>query len=178
MITSRDLEVVDFLNEYKVASTSTIQELFFPSLLTCQKRLKILSDEKRIKRIRDNINNQYIYFTKNHKQLRHSLLVTDFYRELHKRTSEVLAFKIEPVLGDIRPDAVMGYKINGKGYLGLLEIEISNKGFKADKYNDFFDGGFKKYFPSCPYIFVVTKQEIPARFIKISINFSDFRLPK
>lgn len=155
MITTRDTEIIDFISEYKVASTATIAEIMFPSLSACQKRLKVLHDNKQINRIRDNINSQYIYFTKQPKQLRHSILVTDFYRELH-RLAEVVSFKREPILGDIRPDAVFGYRFNGRGYIGLLEVEISNKGFNIGKYRKFYQDDCKKYFPAPPDLFIVS----------------------
>lgn len=57
----------------------------------------------------------------------------------------MVSFKIEPVIGDIRTDAVFGYKLNGKGYVGVLEVEISNKGFDFKKYQS---DAFKKIFSS------------------------------
>lgn len=156
MLTTRDYEIIEFLREFKVASTETIAELMFPSLSACQKRLKVLCDNKKINRIRDNINRQYIYFVSRPKQLRHSLLVTDFYRELHKRVDDVVNFKLEPVLGDIRPDAVFGYRLNKKGYIGLLEVEISNKGFNTVKYDKFYREDCGKYFPAQPILFIVS----------------------
>lgn len=156
MITTRDIEVLEFLETYKVANTSTMQELFFPSLSACQKRLKFLFDEKRLNRLRDNINNEYVYYYKKcPKQLKHSLLVTDFYRELHKHATNI-NFKIEPTLGNIRPDAVVAYIHNNKKKLILLEIEISNKGFDYEKYDKFYSTGlYREFFPIMPTVFAV-----------------------
>lgn len=155
MITTRDRSIVDFLDEYKIASTSTIAELFFPSRIAAYKRLQVLSEDKVVRRMRDSINNEYLYFKKLPRQLKHSLLVSDFYRELHKKC-EVISFKIEPVMGDIRPDAVFGYKYRGKTMMGLLEVEISHKGFNYAKYERFYSSGvYKNFLPIMPTVFVV-----------------------
>jgi hypothetical protein len=157
MMTTRDLQVVDFLNDYKVASTSTIAELFFPSKIPCYRRLAVMYKENLVKRTRDFVSQEFIYHIKKNppQQLKHSLLVTDFYRELHKRAS-IISFKIEPTMGDIRPDAFFGYKLNGRNYLGLLEVEISNKGFNYNKYEKFFSSQqYKNYMPIMPDIFIV-----------------------
>lgn len=181
MITSRDLHVIDFVDELKIASTSTIAQVFFPSKISCYRRLKELNKSGELKRIRDNVSSEYLYFKKRPKQFKHSLLVSDFYRELHKR-SEIVEFKVAPKLGDIIPDAIFAYKINGKTYLGLLEIEISNKGFNHGKYSRFYmSESYKNFFPVMPTIFVVgDKVKIPEqRNIKYSIidtQFSNFNL--
>ncbi len=174
MLTTRDLRVIDFINEFKVASTSTIAKLFFPSLVVCQRRLKYLFDNKELKRMRESLNNEYIYFKKRPKQLKHSLTVTEFYKYLSSKY-DIVNFKIEPVLGDIRPDAVFGYTKNGKGYIGLLEVELSNKGFNYMKYEKFYSSErYKEFFPTMPSVFVVgDKAKIPSNskinFIKVSV---------
>lgn len=151
-MTRRDYEIIEFVRDYKVASTDTIRQLFFPSLRMCQHRLKFLCEAKHLNRSRESINNQYVYFLRRPAQFRHSLLVTDFYRELSKCCT-VEVFRIEPALGNIRPDAVFGYSVNGKKRLGLLEVEISNKGFDYGKYGNF---DFSAYFPVRPQIYVVS----------------------
>lgn len=176
MLTTRDRDIMDFLDEYKIASTSTIAELFFPSIEACYKRLQVLIKNKAVKRIRDSINNEYLYYHKKlPRQLKHSLLVTDFYRELHKK-AEVFSFKIEPTLDNIRPDAMFAYRYKGKNYLGLLEVEISNKGFNYGKYESFYKNGiYKNHFPVMPNVFVVgDRVKIPnecrAKYNIIKIN--------
>jgi len=155
MLTTRDMQVVEFLKTNKAASTETIAEIMFPSLSACQKRLKVLFVTKNLKRVRCHLNAQYVYYTKLPSQFRHSLLVTDFYRELHKKC-EIINYKIEPVLGDIRPDALVAYKYKGRSYLALLEVEISHKGFDYGKYDRFYSSGvYKSFFPVMPTIFIV-----------------------
>lgn len=162
MLTTRDLQVIEFLNEYKVATTSTIQHFFFPSLSMCHKRLKVMVDANEIKRIRNHINMEYVYYKKKPKQLRHSLMVTEFYRNFSKK-HKVITFKLEPILGDIRPDSVFGYMNGQEKKLGLLEVELSNKGFNYLKYEKFYSSeAYKKFFPVMPTIFIYGKANIPS----------------
>jgi len=162
MITSRDFEVVEFIKDVKIASTSTISQLFFPSLRMAQNRLNVMCSANLLRRSRDTVSSEYVYYSSRPKQFRHSLLVSDFYRELSK-ISTVHGFRIEPTYDDIRPDAVFGYEIGSKKYLGLLEVEISNKGLDLFKYNKLYaNDQFKKFFPTMPVIFVVSDlKELP-----------------
>jgi hypothetical protein len=184
-MTTRDSAIVNFLSDCKVARTSTIAEIFFPSPHACYKRLQVLYKNKKVKRTRDFVSCEYVYHYKKNlpQQLTHSLLVTDFYRELHRKC-EVLSFKIEPVMDNIRPDAVFGYKFHGKPYMGLLEVEISNKGFNSGKYEKFYSSGdYKKFLPVMPTIFVVGNKEkikLPkdskVNYNVIDLEFNEFRL--
>jgi hypothetical protein len=84
MLTSRDHEVIEFVKTFKIARTDTIKELFFPSLSACQKRLKSIYEQKELYRVRDVLTKDYLYYLSKPTQLKHSLLLSDFYRELHK----------------------------------------------------------------------------------------------
>lgn len=180
MITTRDLKIVDFLTDYKIANTSTLAELFFPSRVACYKRLQVLSTQHVVKRVRDSVTSEYLYYKKLPRQWKHSLLVTNFYRELHNKT-EIINFKIEPVMGDIRPDAVFGYKYHGRTFAGLLEVEISHKGFNYAKYERFYSSdAYKNFLPVMPTIFVVgdniklpTDSKVKYKIIKT--DFSDLK---
>jgi hypothetical protein len=182
-MTTRDYKVLNFIEDYKVATASTLSELFFPSLNACYKRLRLMHKENIIKRTRDFVSQEYIYHTKKNppKQLKHSLLVTDFYRELHKK-AEVLNFKLEPVHEHIRPDAVFGYKYHGKIEIGFLEIEISHKGFNYQKYEKFYTSQeYTNYYPIMPTVFIVGNNiKLPeksnVKYNIISIDFSNLKL--
>ena len=180
MLTTRDFEIIDFLNEYKVARTSTLSQMFFPSIASCYKRLHILASKKEIIRMRDNVSSEYLYYKKRPKQLKHSLLVTDFYRELSKQV-DVVSFKLEFPLGNIRPDALFGYRKNGKNCLGSLEVQISHKPFDYGKYERLYDSGsYKAFIPVFPKIFVVSDNNIVPKSNKFDVvlvqtNFSNLR---
>ena len=155
MLTTRDLMVIDFLKQYKVATTSTIQQLFYPSQRVCQNRLKAMIESKKIKRMRNYLNKEYIYYISMPKQFKHSLYVTEFYRDF-SRKYKIEMFRLEMQLDDIRPDAFIAYSDHGKAQIAFLEVEISNKGFNYNKYEKFYSTeSYKKWFPFMPTVFIV-----------------------
>lgn len=177
MITERDYKVVEFLETYKIAATSTIAKLFYPSIRVAQNRLTELVEHKLIKRDRLSITNEYTYYIKKPKQIRHALAITDFYRELAS-IAIVNLFVIERNYHNIRPDAIFGYHFCGQDKLGILEVELSNKTFDFSKYADknlFDDLGVK------PVIIINTDKKIkppkdfPYRVEIINLRYSDFR---
>lgn len=181
MLTRRDLDILNFLEEYKIASTSTLTAVFFPSKSTCQKRMRILTDNKRVKRARLTMNHDYIYYVKKPHKVMHDLLVTEFYRELYYQ-SKILNFVVEKGLGRIRPDAIFGFEISGIQRLGLLEVEISHKGFDYEKYESFYrSGAYKEWFPVMPTIYIVCNRvKLPVnsslKYVTIKTDFSNFKL--
>jgi DNA-binding Lrp family transcriptional regulator len=181
VLTRRDLDIINFLEDNRIASTSTLNTLFFPSLSACQKRMKTLFDNKRVKRARLMMNYDYIYYVNKPKKVMHDLLVTEFYNSLMKQRN-VLQFRIDKELGKIRPDAIFVYEKDGKQQLGLLEVEISHKGFNYQKYETFYkSGSFRTWFPVMPTVYVVCQNaKLPKdgsiNFIKVKTDMSDLKL--
>jgi len=160
LITERDKEIIKFINEFKVAHTSTLQKLFYTSDRVARRRLSTIVEHGDLKRERYYISEEYLYYIKKPKQMRHSLLLTDFYRDIYNIV-EVKYFKNEVILDNIRPDALMGYKYKDKYYIAFIEVEISNKGFDIDKYKRFYiTEQYKKYFPIFPLIIAITDKNI------------------
>lgn len=157
MITKRDAQVIDFVERYKIARTSTLVT-FYPSYQVAARRLAAIVKTGELRRERDGWSAEYTYYIKRPKQYRHSLLVTDYYCYLAKRAT-IVKFVIEPQLSDIRPDAIIGYVQNGKNHLALLEVEISNKGFDCNKYKQF---DWQDHFPLRPELIVITDHKPPA----------------
>lgn len=167
MLTTRDYEVIDFVKEFKVADTDVISSLFFPSLQMCQRRLKEIVDNNKLKRTRDSINHKYIYYHKQPQQIKHSLIVSNFYCKL-KNITDIPKFKIEPVYNDIRPDASFVYSDNGCYKVGLLEVELSNKGFDWNKYVRFCShDNYKPFMTVPPNLFIISDKVKP-----IETNFN------
>lgn len=180
MITSRDFEVVEFVKQFKVANTDIISETFFPSVYACRKRMKVICDNNLLKKARDSVNSQYIYYHKNPQQIKHSLLVTKFYSILNSYC-KIVKFNIEPVYGDIRPDAAFVYSINGINKVGVLEVELSNKGFNWSKYERFcMNDNFKPFMTIKPNVFIVSDKVKPINsnfeYVIIDPNFSNFKI--
>jgi hypothetical protein len=181
MLTRRDLDIINFLEEYRIASTSTLKTLFFPSLSACQKRMKTLNDNSKVKRARMTMNYDYLYYVNKPKKVMHDLLVTEFYNHIIDQ-SKVLQFRIDKELGKIRPDAIFAFEKNGRQQLGLLEVEISHKGFDYEKYETFYKtAAYKNWFPIMPTVYVVCQnakipKDTPIKFIKCNPDLSDLKL--
>lgn len=146
VIQERDTRLLNFLDEFKVAKTSTLIELFYPSYHVATRRLSQLTKNGDVKRERGGWSSEYYYYLKKPKHFRHSLLLTEFYRELHK-IADIKHFIVEPKFGNIRPDGIVGYTLNGKNHFAMVEVEISHKGFNSEKYNNFDWQSFLKYEP-------------------------------
>ncbi len=162
MITSRDLTVIEAVEQYKIMRTSTIAKLFFPSLLTAQKRLKIMYDNKELKRMRDLATKEYCYYIRKPKQWKHSLLITDFYAAASELI-DIVSFKNEVTIEHLRADGLLAYKYNGKGYVAFVEVQISNTPLDVEKYKKLlYNGAYKQYFGGVfPRIIVATNRKVP-----------------
>lgn len=161
IVTERDKEVLIFINKFKIATTDTINELFYPSLRVAQHRLKLLYENKLLKRDRDHFTSQYYYYTSKPKQLIHSLSLTNFYREINKFV-EIKHFDNEfTYFEGIRPDGFLAAELpNGKKEIYFIEIERSNKP-DVEKYEELFKvGEWKKVFPKFPKVIFVTDKQV------------------
>jgi hypothetical protein len=164
-LTSRDIEIIEFLQKYKCATTTMLSKLFFPSRHACYKTMSRLYKAKKVMRTRmvqGSINCEYIYHVKKlSTQMRHQLTVTWFYYKWsigHNITS----YYIEKQIGDIVPDAIFTYIENGKQITGILEVELSKKGFDYMKYERFYaTRSYLKYFNEMPSIFILGNANIP-----------------
>lgn len=178
IVTDRDKKVLDFLDKFKVATTDTIHEFFYPSLRVAQNRLKLLTDNKLLKRERDHFTRQYIYYVRKPKQLRHSLLLTDFYREMHK-LAKIELFEKEFEIGNIRADGLIAYKYKNKGYIAFVEVQIANTSLDVEKYEKLYrNKKYKKYFPVFPLVYAITDRKIPdteIEIIRVNEDMSNLR---
>lgn len=167
MITKRDRIMLCYLEQYEAARTTSLL-MFYNDIRTCQRRLKILHDTKKIGRYREDINSEYIYYIKKPKQLRHRVILTDFLREFSKITDIKSCKNKDVQVGHIRPDAVIGYVLNGKKDVAFVEIQISNLSLDTQKYEKlYYSGAWKEIFPVFPQIIAVTDRKIPETELKV-----------
>lgn len=167
MITKRDIRAIEFIEKFKVATTDTIAELFYPNTKIAQRRLKIITDNKLLKREREHFTAQYYYYIRKSNQLKHSLLLTDFYRELNK-IATIEHFDSEFIVGDLRSDGLVVYKINGTAYVAFVEVQISNTSIDIAKYEKLHKSAkYKNFFPVFPLIIAITNKNIPDTNLKV-----------
>lgn len=160
MITKRDSQILKYLQEYKCAHTSTLAA-FYPSVQVARRRLRILCESRQIGRVRDNINAEYIYYLTKPKQLRHAVLLTDFLREF-SRIATIESCKPEVAIGNVRADALIGYKRKGIRQLAFIEVQISNTPMDIQKYEKlYYSKEWEKKIPLFPTIIAITDKKIP-----------------
>lgn len=116
-MTQTDLRVIEFLNEFKIARTSTLAQLFYQSQRAAQRRLHALAASGKIKRI---MAGEYLYFTKMPKQTLHALTLTDYIRDVSKR-ARIDVMQAEYKCGGVRCDALL--VVNG--IPKFIEVQLS-----------------------------------------------------
>lgn len=131
ILTERDNNIIEFLNNYKCATTSTISKLFFnDSLRPCNRRLKHLREHGFIKSSQEYISTEKIhYINKKPTQLKHSCICSQF-ACMMKLNDNIIKEKIEFKIGNVRCDLLM---INDKPEIYLIEI-CNTKPFDLNKY--------------------------------------------
>jgi DNA-binding Lrp family transcriptional regulator len=130
VLTKRDRRVCRFIEDFHVATTNQIYELAFSdvSIRRCQQRLTELVRQKRIKRYRDYVSQDYLYYVgKKPQQVEHDLLRTDVFMKL--RQYDLQEFIPEFSYGNLRAD---GYFELGNDPW-FLEIQLSTS-FNQEKY--------------------------------------------
>lgn len=143
MMKKRDQDIINFLDEFHIATTNQIQKLFFPkSYRYCRNRICYLRDElKVIKECKSTICNGFAYYTeKKPVQTHHDLLRTELFVNLNQRYKVLDWINENPVV-NIRPDATAYINKSAFTFIDnhgiafpiFIEIHLNNK-FNFDKY--------------------------------------------
>jgi hypothetical protein len=186
MLTGRDLDLVKFVMDNGCITAKQAHKIFFKTTkqgkpinqgeLIARRRLKKLADSGELLVHEDWKTNQKIYYLKKKPSL-HTLKCLDFYSELIFQGAEILQFKREMKLHKCTPDAFIAFKINGKGKMILLEVDLYNR-TKPEKYKALYDSGeFQKKYGIFPLITIVTKNkndkvktDYKVKYIDLSLN--------
>ena len=179
MITHRDEKVLDFISQFHCARSQTISKLFYDNKLrVARNRLTILYNHQVVQREKLLYNKEYVYFMKKTSQLRHFLILSDFYASL-KEIGEIHNFAIEPTnIDNIRPDAIIIFTIKetNKKQISFLEIEISNNSTNRHigKYERLKNSGdYKRFFTVFPSVIFITDKKIPESSLDVKIIKTD-----
>ena len=191
-LTNRDIQIIEFLKEFRVASTSDLMELFNFNQSGINRRMKQLMEEFRdIKKIEYNpthnfysdkykckLKNENVYYWKRKsKSIEHDLLINKVYMELLNNKDFVIKeFKREyRITLDDFTVIVDGYiliEYRGREYEYLLELE-NNKNWNYKKYYKLEQEGI-----ILPPLVICTNRRIVnycknLEIIKIKLNLSD-----
>ena len=162
VMTDRDYKVIEFIKEFKCASTTTLTRLFFTSQATAERRLKKLVEHKKLHRTRDNILSEYHYYIKKRPtNIKHSLIIADIYSRLMSEQSiQMIKYKREYEIKfkskSLRADLMAVIKTSNNKLIPLLvEIDLT-KAYK-DKYKEYIDSKhYQQKFPIEPTIIIIS----------------------
>ena len=191
-LTNRDIQIIEFLKEFRVASTSDLMELFNFNQSSINRRMKQLMEEfKDIKKIDYNptynfyndkyeckLKNENVYYWKRKsKSIEHDLLINKVYMELLNNKDFVIKeFKREHriTLDDftVIVDGYILIEYRDREYEYLLELE-NNKNWNYKKYYKLEQEGI-----ILPPLVICTNRRIVnycknLEIIKIKLNLSD-----
>ena len=153
-MTDRDLNVIEFVSKNPCFS-DTIQKLFYTSYRVAMRRLNKLTDYGYLKRYRESPNSKYFYYTKTRpKQFVHLDIAVKTILYAKSLGYEVLEFRREIKLDNIRPDAVLGLKMGCSTGVLLVEVERFNNSLKnkISKYEKIYKE--KKYFSKFKILYI------------------------
>lgn len=162
VLQDRDNKIIEFLRDFKCATTSTISDLFFNgSIRPTQRRMKFLTEHGYIRAYQENVITEKIYYIKRKPiQLKHSLILSSLIAELKKHDVEILKYKVSYKLDHVIADCFLAIRYNNKNYIYFIEIENTKK-FDLKKYEDlYFSRSWKNVFPLFPNILVVSNRVV------------------
>lgn len=184
-MTSRDLAITEFVRKMKVVSFSTLRQIFFSnvSLTIAYRVLGRLTEYGELEREKHYFVNEHIFWIpkRKPKQLKHALLLSEFYRRLSVE-AEIVKFDVEyTTFRGLRPDAFIAYKRkDGKNFIAFVEVELSNNKFNLQKYVDLFESGeWQKVLPVFPLLIVVGNEKVRSeklKVVQVREDFSDFSI--
>lgn len=161
MYTERDQQIISYLETFKVATTSTLVSLFFSCYRYGAERLALLAKRGDVTRARclgDSYDYVY-YLGRRPKQLIHSLLLTEFHREL-STIARVIKIVPEYTCGHVRADGFVAFELRGQKMIAFVEVQTRNQGLDTAKYRQLLlSGDWKGHFPVFPLVIGVTNQQ-------------------
>ena len=162
--TERDRRIIEFLFEFEVADTDQIRRMFFPTqsqgkLLARRAMRRVIELEPEIKR-EEWVTGRNVFYLKK-AQLKHKLLITEFYSRLMTGPGRILEWDRHPSFGStrvVRPDLFIAYEYAKKAYLFFLEAQISANPLNLEKYERLKASG-ECDLPAFPRVVVISYRE-------------------
>ena len=158
ILTERDNQIIEFLTQYKCATTSTISDLFFNgSRRPTTRRLKHLKEHGFIKSSQEYVSVEQVhYINKKPTQLKHSCICSEFVSKM-KLENNIIKEKVEFKIGNIRSDLLL---ITDTPKIYFVEV-CNTKPFDVNKYIKLKKSmEWKKVFPVFPDIIVISDKKV------------------
>lgn len=179
ILTERDKQIIQFLKDFKVATTTTIADLYFnSSLRPCQRRLKYLFEHGYIKSYQETVITEKIHYArKKPTNLKHALILSEFISKLKSNNIEVIKYKVPYKIDNVIADTFIAIRVNNKNLIYFVEVE-NTKQFDLEKYEKlYYSRNWKEVFPIFPGIIVISDKPIKVNnkfnIISIKLNLSD-----
>lgn len=125
-LTSRDINIINFIENIQGASIEQIQYVFFPSYNTAKRRLRLLKENGFLKSAIHPVLNKKIYYTKRLPSY-HSIVINHICILLR---DDIIKVEREFKIGKLKVDALLVLK--NKNII-ILEVDIFNRTSK-EKY--------------------------------------------
>jgi hypothetical protein len=170
MITKRDQDVINFIEEFHIATSGQISRLFFSGKYRyCMKRLQYMRDSGFIKPAKSTIDNCRAYYINKKsllQQIHHDLIRAELYTAIRSRY-DLLIWENEATIEHIRPDALCYIKHSGIVFPLIIEVHLNNK-FDFDKYKNI---DFRTLFGLMPRVIICTDREVklPVSAVKFKV---------
>lgn len=130
MLVKRDLEIIDFVNEYGGITIPQCSKIFFKNNVYAEdqarKRLKIIVNMEMLKACRVSIINHIVYYSEKIPSYV-DLKVIDFYSALVAQGAEVSEFTLDKQYGDIKVDGYLSYNLDGKACNAIVIVDLKFK---------------------------------------------------
>lgn len=128
MLTSRDKQVLRWLEDYNAITIDQAKHLFFGgSYESARRRLKQYENSRIVKSYLSPTKNEKVYY-QDKRVHDHNLFIYDYIKELKIIGCEIVDVKLQPqyLNGTIIPDAFVSFKYNKCLYLTLLEVDFTH----------------------------------------------------
>lgn len=131
MLTSRDLKMLEFIEEYEGLTINQASKIFFKGKYSkdmARKRLKILADNKILKYSTVWSCKERIYYKATNTMTAHKKILIDFYAEMISHGAEVLEFKkeVKYMEGTLRSDGFMYIKYKNRKFIMFIEVDFTH----------------------------------------------------
>lgn len=128
MLTKRDKEILNWIQDYDILTINQAKSLFFNNVYdNARRRLRVLEQQGILNSYICKDSKEKVYCV-DKKRSQHDIYIVDFIAKLITLDCNILEFKLKPhyLNGDLIPDAFVKFSQGDDLYLVLLEIDYKH----------------------------------------------------